>query len=425
MSVQSIRPPAGAVVLLSEARSSLQAVATAPLAGVDDDELTSCLESVAMLEAQTAALRLALLAEAERRDLARSLGASGTDAWAARLTGTTRGVMAGGLWLAQALEERYDATREAFADGAINEAQVRVIVAAAERLPEEVTREKRREAEAGLVVKAARGMDPARLRQAARRMLESVSRELADEHEARLLHDEERRADAETWMTVRDNGDGTWSGRFVIPERHGALLRAALERLGSPRRLSRNKAGDTVQDQSADAAPLSWSEQLGFAFTELVEHLPTEASGGFSRSGVGVLVHLSLERLLDGLGSARLDTGLRISAGEARRLACNAGIIPAVLGTRSEPLDVGSEARLHNVAMRRALSITHDTCAAEGCERPFAWCDIHHPHAWAKGGTTSLANGLPLCGWHHRRAHDAAFSLRVLPSGETRFTRRR
>ena len=391
------------------------------------DELADSLQLVAALEAQVAALRLSLLAEADARKVGQSLGATGTDAWTAQLTGSTRAVMAGGIWLANQLRERYDATREALADGAINEAQVRVIVRAAELLPDVVSPEERRRAEAGLVVKAVNGMDARRLRQAARRMLEVVSRDLADGHEARLLETEERRARVETWLSLHDNGDGTWCGRFVVPELTGAILRSALERLGSPQRLSRNRAGDLVHDETldGDAPRLSWSEQLGQAFNELVEHLPTEASGGFSRVGASVLVHISLEHLRDQLGSARLDTGVHASAGEARRLACNAGIIPAVLGSRSEPLDLGTEARLHNTAMRRAASVVHDTCAAEGCERPFAWCDMHHPHAWAAGGPTSFANSVPLCGWHHHRAHDGRFDVTYQLSGEVRFHRRR
>jgi hypothetical protein len=69
--------------------------------------------------------------------------------------------------------------------------------------------------------------------------------------------------------------------------------------------------------------------------------------------------------------------------------------------------------------------VTYETCAAEGCARPFAWCDIHHVHPWAHGGPTDLDNALPLCGSHHRRAHDAAFTMPLMPSGEVRFTRRR
>ncbi len=71
------------------------------------------------------------------------------------------------------------------------------------------------------MAKAVGGMDARRLRQAARRMLEVISRDLADRHEADTLQREERRAAAETWMTLDDNGDGTFSGRFVAPSSTG------------------------------------------------------------------------------------------------------------------------------------------------------------------------------------------------------------
>ncbi len=302
--------------------------------------------------------------------------------------------------------------------------QVRVIVRAGERLPEKVTDELRARAEEGLVAKAVAGMDERRLRQAGRRMLEVVSGELADEHEAGQLEDEERAAEAETWLRMHDNGDGTVSGRFLIPELHGVLLRAALERLSAPRRLSSNRAGDLVTDDTLPGGgpTLSWTEKLGAAFTELIEHLPTTGHGPVAAT---LLVHLDYRNLLDGLASAGLDTGTRISAGEARRLACNAGIVAQVFNGRCEVLDQGREHRLFDAAQRRALSAQHDTCANEGCERPFAWCEIHHRHAWADGGRTDLHNGLPLCGHHHRRAHDTRFTMKFLASGEVRFRRRR
>jgi hypothetical protein len=423
MTVQPIRPPV-LTGRVAAARESIESAASVPASALTVDELTDGISHVAALESQVAALKLSLLAEADARRLAQELGATGTDAWAAALVGTTRGVMAGGIWLARLLEERYDATREAFAAGGINEAQARVIVQAGEKLPAGVTDEQRRAAEAGLVARAVDGMDARRLRQAARRMLTVVSQELADQHEAVLLEAEERRAEDQTWMRLYDNGDGTFSGRFTIPELHGHLLSAALERLTAPSRWSRNKAGDVVEDDTlaGEGPTLPYPERLGLGFTELIEHLPTE---GFGRIGAAILVHLDYQHLLDELGSARIDTGTHISAGAARRLACDAGLVPAVLGGRSEPLDVGFLQRLHTAAMRRGLSITYDTCATEGCERPFAWCDIHHPHAWSRGGRTSMVNGIPLCPWHHRRAHDSRFDLTVLPSGEVRFKRRR
>lgn len=222
--------------------------------------------------------------------------------------------MAGGLWLARMLQTKYDATREAFAKGLVNIDQVRVIVKAAEKMPDAATEAQRASAEEGLVAKAVGGMNARRLRQAARRMLERVSKDLADQQEKDMLEDEEQHAERETWMTMRDNGDGTVSGRFVKPELQAQLLRATLERLSAPRRWGRNKAGEPVTDPTlpGDGPGLNWSEQMGAAFIELLEHLPTK---GLGRSGVTAMAHIEHQHLLDGLASAGLDTGARTSAG--------------------------------------------------------------------------------------------------------------
>ena len=78
-------------------------------------------------------------------------------------------------------------------------------------------------------------MNAKRLRQAARRMFATVSVELADRHESDQLNAEADRAEAETWCTLSDNGDGTYTGRFVIPELHGTVLKTALDKLTAPR----------------------------------------------------------------------------------------------------------------------------------------------------------------------------------------------
>lgn len=173
-----------------------------------------------------------------------------------------------------------------------------------------------------------------------------ISRDLADRQEKQQLEEEEDRAEIESWLTLSDNDDGTTSGRFVIPELHRHLLRALLEQLSAPRRLSRNRAGDLVSDPTVPGGGpgLNWSERLGAASTELMEHLPT---AGWGRSGMSVTVHVDYAHMLDGLAGAGLDTGTRISAGQARRLACDNGIIPAVLGAEGEVLDLGRERRLH------------------------------------------------------------------------------
>lgn len=422
MTVTQLRP-APLMAELGALDTALAAAAAVEPGAVATSDLPDALAFVAALESRVTALKLELLAEADRRRLADEEAATGTDAWAAHLTHSTRAQMAGGLWLAERLRERYPHTRDAFARGRIDLDQVNVIVRAGERIPTGVDETARSDAERLLVAKAIDGVNATRLRHHARRMLEKLGKQLADQHEAAQLTDEESRAEAETWLSLHDNGDGTFSGRFCVPELHGHLLRNFLERLSAPTRLSRNRAGDLVSDPTLPGAgpTLSFTERLGLGFTELLEHLPAE---GFGPVSATLIVKLDLDALTTGLGHAGLDTGARISPQAARRLACNAGIVPAVLGSASEPLDLGREARLHNKAQRRALSLRHDSCAAEGCERPFAWCDVHHPHAWAEGGPTDLDNALPLCGHHHRRAHDPRYRMRLLSSGEARFRRR-
>ena len=85
-----------------------------------------------------------------------------------------------------------------------------------------------------------------------------------------------------------------------------------------------------------------------------------------------IVVTMELETLLGGLKAASLDTGDRISAGEAR-LACRAGLIPLVLGGPSVVLDVGRKSRFHTEPQRIAMGIRDGGCVAEGCD---ATCSV-------------------------------------------------
>ena len=126
-----------------------------------------------------------------------------------------------------------------------------------------------------------------------------------------------------------------------------------------------------------------------------------------------VVVTIDHDRLRDGLGAAHLDTGQDLSVGETRRLACSAGILPAVLGGSSLPLDLGRTHRFFSEAQRVALATMYDECAAEGCGRPYAWSELHHEDPWAGGGRTDLDLAVPLCRFHHQRMHDPRFGAEV------------
>ena len=150
MSIHAL--PAQAVLpVLERARELITSGASVGLASVPDVEVGEAIAELAGLEAQAQAWRLALEAEADARALAERDAATGTDAWVAALTGTTREAAAGGIRLARLLSEKYAATREAFAAGRLRIEQVRVIVNAAEQIPDSATPEQVQMAEEWLV----------------------------------------------------------------------------------------------------------------------------------------------------------------------------------------------------------------------------------------------------------------------------------
>lgn len=145
------------------------------------------------------------------------------------------------------------------------------------------------------------------------------------------------------------------------------------------------------------------------------------------RSTGGVMALVDLRTLLEGLhpGSVcELDDGTPISPATARRLACEQGVIPVVLGSKGRPLDVGEPVRLATWQQRIALRALYDSCAAEGCDRPFDWCQVHHVDPWARSRNGKLENLVPLCTRHHHQVHQDRWRLTRDP-GNGKVTYRR
>jgi hypothetical protein len=115
----------------------------------------------------------------------------------------------------------------------------------------------------------------------------------------------------------------------------------------------------------------------------------------------------------DPMTGAILDTGATLAPGVVRRLVCDAGILPVVLGTGSRVLDTGREHRLATLAIRQALAIRDRGCGFPGCDRAPAHCHVHHIVEWQQGGDTSLDNTVLLCSFHHTRVHQAHYTIRL------------
>jgi hypothetical protein len=294
-----------------------------------------------------------------------------------------------------------------------------VVAATTGRLPPGLDADQRAAVEARLVAQA-KTLDPAALRKKARRALEHLTTQAqADRHHAAVLREEEDRARAKTRLSLHDNADGTITGHFTVPTLAGTILRKIIQQLASPRR---GHPGATHAQTGPAGDRIDWAQRHGHALVELLEHLPTDRL--HHQVAATLVITLDHTQLLHDLRGAGLDTNDEISPSQARRLACGAGLLPAVLNTTSLPLDLDRQQRLFTPAQRLALATRHHTCAAHGCDRPYAWCELHHQHPWATGGHTNLDNALPLCGFHHHRIHDPTYHHHPTPDGTITFHRR-
>jgi hypothetical protein len=136
-----------------------------------------------------------------------------------------------------------------------------------------------------------------------------------------------------------------------------------------------------------------------------------------------IVVTMTLETLLGEDHAATLDTGERITAGEVRRLACEAQIIPMVLGHSSEVLDLGRSRPFHTRAQRIAIAHRDHTCTAVGCDWPASMCHVHHDIPWARGSPTTVDDARLLCPRHHGYAHSPTYAMTKAKHGRVTFTR--
>jgi hypothetical protein len=401
-----------------------QLLASGARAGVlGVEETADCVEELSRLISRVEGVKAALVAHADTLDVAAEAVptvATSTGAWLARATRTPTGQARRQVRVAQALDRRYPATLDAALAGTVNAAQAEVITTALDGLPTWVSSPDRARAEEHLVGLAA-DHDARTLKVLARHLLHVIDPDAADEELGSQLAAEEAAAARRTLFTMVDTGDGTCRGSFRIPSVHGTMLAAALQALASPTRP--DPIPREVTDADGTVTVRGTPEVLGEAFTQLLERFPAKTLPKTGGGLVTVLVTIPLRTLQDGLGAAALSTGGHLSVGATRRLACQAGLIPQVLGSKSELLDQGRRVRLHTPAQRIAIASRDKACTAEDCTIPAAWCHAHHDIPWAQGGATSVKDGRMLCPRHHRLIHHTDYRHERLPGGRVRITK--
>lgn len=135
------------------------------------------------------------------------------------------------------------------------------------------------------------------------------------------------------------------------------------------------------------------------------------------KPNIDLFVTISWDSLIGKLNDPGISNhGHLVSAGYARRLACVANVLPAVLGTESRPLDLGRSQRFFSRAQRRAMALRDRGCINPGCTMAAHRCEANHIQPWYLGGKTDLSNGALLCPTCHACFHSGHFKIVVLKS---------
>src|SRR4051794_20784752 len=401
-------------VATAQMRAAADAVCGASVWSMDARETAATLVELAKLKAQVAELEARVAAHADDLHVGQEVGASSAAAWLAHTTKTTRPAAHAVVKLGHDLD-KHPATRDALAVGEIVADQARVILDAVDLLPDDVERELVTRAEQHLLEQAEHH-DARALRILGKHLFEVVAPDEADAHEARLLEAEEAAAWRRCYFKGYDDGHGVGRGEFAIPLYHLAALKKMLLATMAPKHVAAT--------QGAGADRPATPEAMGHAFCELITRYPANRlpkSGGLNAT---LLVLIDEDSLMGRVQRAGLlDTGEKISPALARRLACEAGIVPIVMGGDSQPLDVGKKSRLHTEYQRYAMFARDRGCRAQGCDRTTG-LHAHHRTRWVDGGDTSVTDGVTLCHWHHTKAHDTSYQTSYLANGDVTFHRR-
>ncbi|WP_408899125.1 DUF222 domain-containing protein [Nocardioides sp. R1-1] len=420
----------------------------AELAGSDWDALDGP-ATVAGVQAVTAArafLDAALLrgiARLEDTDALRELGWASTKDFLTHLTGGHKGSGGGLVRAADQLRE-LPAVQAALEEGRVTLPQARAIAGKVHTLPR-VPEFRTQVATAILDLVHTHGHDASDLQTA----FTDIVREL--DPDAALLNAEKEKAKTERAAHHARHLSFTTDGLGGVRVKgYGSVedverITSVLHPLAAPLTTEPgscggvNRApGEAMFDEHGDSTqvacltpgcghdgrdPRDAGARLWDALVEACERLttlPDLPRDHGTRPRVMVLIdHDSLrQKVLDaGLaGPGVTTTGARLSATAVRRLACDADILPAVLGGEGQVLDVGRTQRLVTPALWTALIARDRHCAFPGCTRMPLACDAHHITHWADGGPTDLDNLVMLCRHHHTLIHRTPWAVHLDPA---------
>jgi hypothetical protein len=260
-----------------------------------------------------------------------------------------------------------------------------------------------------MLLDRARQDTPSRVRQLARRLRERI-----DPRGGLVAH---RRVREDRWFDTERTASGALTVRGQLDAADGEVLLAALaaQDVGGDDGLVR-----TESQRRADALTAACRTAL---------RVDMRHPGDRARVVVTVPLRVLHSAVLPGeselgTGEALLGSDEPVPIETARRLACDARVLPAVLGTASEPLEIGAEAETVSQGLRRALELRDRGCRFPGCDSPSGETEAHHLAHWMAGGPSIVDNVVLLCRHHHVLVHDVGWQVdRDDYSGEVRARR--
>ncbi|HET6652487.1 MAG TPA: DUF222 domain-containing protein [Nocardioides sp.] len=405
---ESSTSPAG---VLAEARERVAVLTETMWAAKSADDLLSVAVELQRLRSAVAAVQARVATEIAATDAAKTAGWVSAGDYLTHVAGGRRGHGQRVLRTARGLCGDRAATLVALAAGEVSPEHAEVIVTVIDRLP--VDPSLRDQAERALLDQAAT-LNASELRRAGEHLLEVLDPDGTARAEEAALDRLERSAHLGRFLTLAEDGLGgvRVRGRGTVED--AGLIKTALHALAAPLPGTDPDCGQTGRDtrDCRDHGARCWDALVQTCLrAQEVDGLLPEDHGAKPR----LTLTLSLEQLRTGLGAAVLDTGDVLSAAAVRRLACDAELIPAVLGSVGEVLDVGRSQRLVTTAIWKALVLRDRHCRFPGCRRMPLACDAHHLQHWADGGETSLDNLVLLCRAHHTLIHATPWQARLNP----------
>src|SRR4051794_18288657 len=325
-------------------------------------------------------------------------GANSTLSYLRNISGETNPWASERVHLGRALVDRMPTTAAAWQSGDIGLSHASVIRKAISSLEEDLAAEIEK-----ALAEAAPHITPGQLADLAEVVKAAAAPEDAEERAAK------HRANQK--LNISRTFDGQYRLDAWLDAEAGAEISAAIDAFTRKRDRNLSILDDPIGKRRAEAL-----RQLA---RHAMDH--AESCNGNPAPRHSLIVAMSYEALASGIGSADIQGHGPITAGAARRLACEYNIIPAVLGTQSELLDLGVPNRLANAKQRFHIALRDGGCLFPGCDLPAMGCVAHHRQHHIDGGPTAEHNLDLFCPFHHVQVHEGGWTYTIIDAETLEF----